>query len=197
MKNRMKTLLSKPLLLVVDMQNVYSKGQKWECGNFNRALKSIKLLFDYYKDVNVLFTRYIASDEPKGIWADYNEENAEVNADSWSNEIVEDLAKYTDKYKVIDKAVYSSLSDDEVKMAAESSSCVVVTGVVAECCVMSTVMSLIDAVIYVIYLKDAIAGADDETEKATMKVLEGLAPLHLSIMDTNEYLELRAEAIKG
>ena len=197
MKNRMKTLLSKPLLLVVDMQNVYSKGQKWECGNFNRALKSIKLLFDYYKDVNVLFTRYIASDEPKGIWADYNEENAEVNADSWSNEIVEDLAKYTDKYKVIDKAVYSSLSDDEVKMAAESSSCVVVTGVVAECCVMSTVMSLIDAGIYVIYLKDAIAGADDETEKATMKVLEGLAPLHLSIMDTNEYLELRAEAIKG
>ena len=104
--------------------------------------------------------------------------------------------KYEDKYKVIDKSVYSSLSVDEVKLAVESSSCVVVTGVVAECCVMSTVMNLIDLGKYVVYLKDAVAGVDDDTEKATIKVLEGLAPLHLSIMDTKEYLELRAKLSK-
>ena len=26
-----KQLLENPLLLVIDMQNVYSNGQKWEC----------------------------------------------------------------------------------------------------------------------------------------------------------------------
>ena len=39
-----KQLLKNPLLLVIDMQNVYSNGQKWECSNFNRAHKQIKKL---------------------------------------------------------------------------------------------------------------------------------------------------------
>lgn len=37
-----KQLLENPLLLVIDMQNVYSNGQKWECSNFNRSLNQIK-----------------------------------------------------------------------------------------------------------------------------------------------------------
>lgn len=191
MKNRIQNLLKNPLIMVIDMQNVYSNGQKWECSNFNKALENITLLLDNSTNSNTIFTRYIASENPKGIWADYNYENAEVNSDSWSNEIIDDLKKYTNTFKVIDKDVYSSLSSNNVKKDAEASSCVVVTGVVAECCVLSTVMSLIDAGIYVVYLKDAIAGVNNETEEATIKILEGLVPLHLSIMDTNEYLDLK------
>lgn len=47
-------------------------------------------------------------------------------------------------------------------------------------------------VIHVIYLKDAVAGVNNETEEATIKVLEGLAPLHLSIMTTEEYLQMKS-----
>ena len=190
MNTRMKSLISNPLIMVIDMQNVYSKGQKWECSNFDRTVERIKFLLEQSKCDNVLFTRYVASNAPIGIWSDYNSENADINDDVWLNEIVEDLSEYTDVYKVLDKSVYSSWSVDEVKAAATTISCVVVTGVVAECCVLSTVMSLIDAGIYVIYLKDAIAGVDECTENAVISILEGLEPLHLSIMNVNDYLNL-------
>ena len=88
-------------------------------------------------------------------------------------------------------STYSAYSIEEVRNRATEASCVVVTGVVAECCVLSTVMSLIDAGVYVMYLKDAVAGINEETEKATITILEGLAPLHLSIIDTEQYLSLR------
>ena len=104
---------------------------------------------------------------------------------------VDDFKELQKKYKCYSKSVYSSYSIEQIRKAASDASCVVVTGVVAECCVLSTVMSLIDAGVYVIYLKDAVAGVNNETEEATIKVLEGLAPLHLSIMTTEEYLQIK------
>lgn len=55
---------------------------------------------------------------------------------------------------------------------------------------LATVSSLIDAGKYVYYITDAVAGLDNEKENATIKVLEGLAPLHLSIITTNEFKAL-------
>ena len=195
MNDRVCNFIKNPLILVIDMQNIYSAGQKWECSNFKRTIERIRLLLDCSTGEKVVFTRYIASANPIGVWADYNAENEEVNADKWSNEIIDELKPYAEKYKSYDKSVYSSYSHDKVKKEAKASTCVIVSGVVAECCVLSTVMSLIDAGIYVIYLKDAVAGIDEEAEKATIKVLEGLAPLHLSIMSTEEYLEMKGRKI--
>lgn len=186
-----KQLLENPLLLVIDLQNVYSNGQKWECSNFNRALNQIKKLLESNTEEKIIFTKYIASDEPQGIWKSYNIENADVNSDKWLNELVDDFKELQKKYKCYSKSVYSSYSIEQIRKAASDASCVVVTGVVAECCVLSTVMSLIDAGVYVIYLKDAVAGVNNETEEATIKVLEGLAPLHLSIMTTEEYVQTK------
>ena len=104
---------------------------------------------------------------------------------------MDDFKGLQKKYKCYSKSVYSSYSIEQIRKAASNASCVVVTGVVAECCVLSTVMSLIDAGVYVIYLKDAVAGVNNETEEATITVLEGLAPLHLSIMTTEEYLQIK------
>ena len=50
-----KQLLENPLLLVIDMQNVYSNGQKWECSNFNRSLNQIKKLLESNMKVLKLF----------------------------------------------------------------------------------------------------------------------------------------------
>lgn len=186
-----KQLLENPLLLVIDLQNVYSNGQKWECSNFNRSLNQIKKLLESNTEEKIIFTKYIASDEPQGIWKSYNIENADVNSDKWLNELVDDFKELQKKYKCYSKSVYSSYSIEQIRKAASDASCVVVTGVVAECCVLSTVMSLIDAGVYVIYLKDAVAGVNNETEEATIKVLEGLAPLHLSIMTTEEYVQTK------
>lgn len=43
---------------------------------------------------------------------------------------------------------------------------------------------------YVYYITDAVAGLDNEKENATIKVLGGLVPLHLSIITTNEFKAL-------
>ena len=56
-----KQLLENPLLLVIDMQNVYSNGQKWECSNFNRSLNQIKKLLESNTEEKIIFTKYIAS----------------------------------------------------------------------------------------------------------------------------------------
>lgn len=48
-----KERMENPLLLVIDMQNVYSKGQQWECANFDTALMNIKNLLDTISRVGV------------------------------------------------------------------------------------------------------------------------------------------------
>lgn len=188
----MNDYLNNPLLLIIDMQNVYKEGQPWECKNYDNALSNIlDLLNDgHFSQNNTILTRYIASAHPTGVWKNYNKENAEINANQWYNDLDQKLQLRCKDYKCYDKSTYSSYSVKEIQEAANNASSVVIAGVVAECCVLATVSSLIDAGKYVYYITDAVAGLDNEKEEATIKVLEGLTPLHLSIMTTNEFKAL-------
>ena len=188
----MNDYLNNPLLLIIDMQNVYKEGQPWECKNYDNALSNIlDLLNDgRFSQDNTILTRYIASAHPTGVWKNYNKENAEINANQWYNDLDQKLQLRCKDCKCYDKSTYSSYSVKEIQEAINNASSVVITGVVAECRVLATVSSLIDAGKYVYYITDAIAGLDNEKEEATIKVLEGLTPLHLSIMTTNEFKAL-------
>lgn len=188
----MNDYLNNPLLLIIDMQNVYKEGQPWECKNYDNALYNIlDLLNDgHFSQDNTILTRYIASAHPTGVWKNYNKENSEINANQWYNDLDQKLQLRCKDYKCYDKSTYSSYSVKEIQEAANNASSVVITGVVAECCVLATVLSLIDAGKYVYYITDAVAGLDNEKEEATIKVLEGLTPLHLSIMTTKEFKAL-------
>lgn len=192
----MNERLVKPLLLIIDMQNVYSQGHTWECKNFNNVCQNIQKLLNSSNGEQIILTRYIAAENPIGVWNDYNRENINVNNNAWLNEIVDELKETAEHNECYDKSVYSALSISEIKKAIQEKTCVVVTGVVAECCVLSTVMDLIDFGVYVIYLKDAVAGIDLETEEATIKVLEGMDPLHLKIMTTDEYINIQKKCNK-
>ena len=37
----MNDYLNNPLLLIIDMQNVYKEGQPWECKNYDNALSNV------------------------------------------------------------------------------------------------------------------------------------------------------------
>lgn len=148
------------------------KARHGSVSRFEEADRNIRILLDHVTREEVLFTKYTAAVQPVGVWKDYNRENAAVNADPWLNDMVSDLKPYTDQYPVYEKSTYSSLENALIREKVKEKSCVIVTGVVAECCVLSTVMSLIDMGIYVIYLKDAVAGIDETTEEAATKVLE-------------------------
>lgn len=183
----------KDLLLVIDMQNVYTKGQKWACLDTEGAAERINRIIDANICEQVIFTRFLPQKEPFGVWEDYNWENAEVNADVYANEMLPQFSEQLKKYPLYTKNVYSSLAIPEVLEAARNADRVIVAGVVSECCVLSTVFALIDAGIYTIYLTDGVSGLDREKEAATELILSGLEPLHLSMMTVNDYIRHRQD----
>jgi len=177
------------LFLVIDMQNVYKKGGKWECRDTVGAAERIRKIIDAGM-TNVIFTRFIANEKnPYGVWKDYNVKYQSVNSDEYANRMVDELAEPLKQFPLYTKGVYSSLAVPEVLQAAKKAGRVVVSGVVAECCVLSTVLALMDEGIYVIYLTDAVSGLDEPKEKATELIFSGLSPLHVRMMTTSEYLD--------
>lgn len=195
------------LILVIDMQKVYTEGQPWACGNVSRAVERISKLLDRVIDMeddapSVILTRFIAAgeDDAAGVWTEYNEENRDINENSVMNEFIPEIARYVEEFPYYDKCTYSCFSQPYVRAAADRAMVhggdIVLTGVVAECCVLSTFFQGADLGYHFVYLTDACAGLDDGTEAAVLKVLEGLSPLHIEFMTTEEYLN-KSECCKA
>ena len=179
---------NRDLLLVIDMQNVYLPGQEWACPSMPDAIRNIRALLDAENVGDTVLTRFVAPEDPAGTWKDYNVENAAVNADPWLNELVEELQPYAKRYPVLNKSVYSSMKIPELVARAKAAEHIVLTGVVAECCVLSTMMEAIDQGHSVIYLYDCISGQTEANEQAIKKIAESFAPLHTLVMSSEEYL---------
>ena len=179
---------SSDLLLVIDMQNVYTKGQEWACKGIEHASASILRLLNSQKTKQVIFTQYLATEHPDGVWKEYNKVNAAVNSDPWLNEMMPEFLPWVKTYPLFTKSVYSSFAIPEVVKAAKKARHLVISGVVAECCVLSTVLSAIDAGCKVIYLTDAVAGLSEVSRKETENIISYFAPLHTVLMTTEEYL---------
>ncbi len=189
--------MEKDLFMVIDMQNVYSKGGEWYCPSIDTSADNIIKVINKQNNNggNIIFTKFIANENPTGTWIDYNVENKAVNDDVYAGEIIDVLKPYANDENTYEKSEYSSLSVPAIKDVVSTYiglGRVVVSGVVAECCVLATVMGLIDMGVKVIYLSDAVAGIDEKTEQSVLNILEGLEPLHVRRMTTDEYLsELR------
>ena len=184
------------LLLVIDMQNAYTADGPWTCPNMARATEQIIALIESGRFSEVVFTRFDAPQDPVGTWKDYNVINREVNEDEWMNEMVPELAPYLTQYSVFSKSTYSSMTVQEIREAAEQCTArggsVVLTGVVSECCVLSTAFEAIDLGCPVIYITDACAGCSDDLEVAAVSVLAGLDYVQPTSLDTAAYLEKAA-----
>ena len=178
----------KDLLLIVDMQNVYTAGQDWACWRIQKAADSILRLLSSGAFEDVIFTRFLASESPAGVWKDYSRVNDAINRDPWKNEMMAEFAPYLKRYPLLTKSVYSSFAIPEVQKAALSADRVAVAGVVAECCVLSTVLAGVDMGIPILYLKDAVSGLTAESERAALDILSGFSPLHLRILSSSDYL---------
>jgi nicotinamidase-related amidase len=179
------------LLLIIDMQNVYDKGGAWECLDTAGVAGNIRRIVENGTVDSAIITKFIASDNPHGVWEDYNLKYRAINEDRHANELLPQIAALTDRFPVYSKSEYSSLCVPQVREACLRAKRVVVGGVVDDCCVLSTIFGLIDAGVYAVYLTDATSGLDKEKAAATQVVLSGLAPLHVKLMSTEEYIEER------
>lgn len=185
-------MLKEDLILVTDMQKAYLKGQKWECPNINSVIEKIVQLLSEC-NCNVMFTAFTAPQNPTGQWIDYNYVNQDINSCPYKNEIIDRLKCYIKKYPLVFKDKYSSLSNKSVTQAVydiiKNGGRVVITGVVSECCVLSTAMAAIDLGGKVIYIKDAVAGSSKKHEKAVELIMRGMEPIHAKVMTLREYIE--------
>lgn len=177
------------LLLVIDLQNVYTEGQPWACCHIRQAARNIRRLLDAGVCGEVLFTRFVPPAQPEGMWREYNRVNAAVNADAFANAMLPEMAPYLERYPLLDKSVYSSFSIPKVREAAARADRVVVTGVVAECCVLSTVLAGIDLGHRMVYLTDAVAGVTPESEAQAEAIVSYLTVPHTEVLTTGAYLE--------
>ena len=66
------------LLLVIDMQNVYTKDQEWACEGVEKASTSILRLLNSRALSQVIFTQYLATKHPEGVWKEYNKDSNNI-----------------------------------------------------------------------------------------------------------------------
>ena len=110
-------------------------------------------------------------------------------ADAFANAMLPEMAPYLERYPLLDKSVYSSFSIPKLREAAARADRVVVTGVVAECCVLSTVLAGIDLGHRMVYLTDAVAGVTPESEAQAEAIVSYLTVPHTEVLTTGAYLE--------
>lgn len=178
-------------LVVVDMQNAYLEDQCWACTMTSDCAQKVIDLIESGTCDNVVFTIYLAPENPVGTWVTYNEVNAEVNADEWLNEIVEELQPYAEKYPVYSKSTYSSFGNPDFKALMARTGRIVIAGVMSECCVLATAVDAVDTGTPVVYLSDACSGSSKEFEEMTIKLMEFASPTHTAVMTTDEYIAAR------
>ena len=132
------------LLLVIDMQNVYLPDQPWACETVAHTKANILKLLEKNPENQTIFTRYIAAEHPVGTWKTYNELNRKINEDPWMNELMDGIKEAAEAYHIYDKSTYSSFQVPAIRQAARKADRIILTGVVSECCVLSTFFEGID-----------------------------------------------------
>ncbi len=185
------------LILVTDMQNVYTHGQPWACLDTENVAARIKKICDqadkinaqpgHESDIQIISTAFLSPISPTGTWIEYNKKYDDINASEWLNEIMPSLKETVHSHILYTKSVYSSMKINEIQREALKAKRVILTGVVAECCVLFTAFDAIDLGCKVIYLSDGVSGFTKEKEDASILTLTGLSPLHCQIMTCSEY----------
>ena len=178
------------LLILIDFQNVYLPGQPWACPTMEKAIENTLRIISAPGAPDYVLTQYIAPDAPVGRWKKYNEEYAWINADPYLSELADPVRPVIRDGNVIVKDTYSSLKTPAMHARLAGKKRVVLTGVVAECCVLSTMMEAIDLGYEVIYLPDCVSGFTAENEQMIRTLAESFSPVHAQVMSSAEYIRL-------
>lgn len=166
------------LLLVIDMQNVYLPGSPWACEGIVEASQYIEKIIPSFN--HVVFTLFRPPESPKGQWCEYNRINQKIDEDEWMNEPLSIFKPYMNQRNTYFKSTYAFHHP-----ILEDYDTIYITGVVAECCVLSTIFSLIDEGKKVIILEPGIAGETRHKTQEIKDLLQGLSPLHVEFKSSH------------
>lgn len=166
-------------LLVIDMQNVYLPENKWACIEMDAVINYIEKKIKDFPENQVFFTKHMAFEFPQGQWKLYNEQYSDINSNIYLNDYIPNFKKYLTINNLFVKSGFSALSSTALLETLDKFDIIYITGVIAECCVLSTIFSLIDMGKKIIYCTNGIASQSEQKKQAVIEVLEDLSPLHV------------------
>ena len=180
-----------PLLVVVDMQQVFAEGP-WATPGFWELVPGIQRLVEEFSD-RVCFTRFVVPEHPDGAWADYYRDWEFVTRPEAAPtlELVEPFGSNREAARV-DATTFGKWGS-ALENVAGSSRTLVVCGVATDCCVIATVLGAVDAGMHVRLVADACAGISAEAHERAVAVMAGFPP-QVSVTTVDRELAARAAA---
>ena len=160
-------------LVVIDAQQVFADpGSPWAAPRFAEVRPRIEHLVQAFAD-RVVFTRFVAPDEPAGAWRAYYEEFpfALQPPDSPLYDLVLDPAGAP----VVEATTFGKWLPPLIDLVGDGP--LTVVGVATDCCVISTVLAAADAGVSVRVVSDACAGSTDDNHRQALHVMSLYGPL--------------------
>lgn len=184
-----------PWLVLVDLQVVFADPDSpWGTPGFHEILPAVHRLVDAAGE-RTAYTRFIAPEVADGAWRAYYEQwpFALQPPSSPTYQLVDDLSP--GDQPVVSLPTFGKWGD-ELDRAVEGSREVVLAGVSTDCCVLSTVLSAVDAGVHVRVVADACRGLSDEDHRRALDVMRLYAPL-VEVTDTDRAAGFLAAAGSG
>ena len=175
-------------LAIIDVQKVYEVGAPWGCVGFGDVCERIANLIESGIFADICFTRFVLPDNVQGSWKRYRARYMRIHTEPTYGEITMRLSSYTHDCRIFDKTGYSAYRADGFAEWAHPADRLVVCGVIAECCVLATVLEAAERGADIVYLTDACASTSKEKLRMTEVILaEDFAP-HVTLMTAGDYL---------
>jgi nicotinamidase-related amidase len=182
---------SEPLLVVIDMQEVFRDPESpWATPSFDEIAGAIGRLTEGFGR-RVVYTRFVLPERISGSWMPYYERFAEVTRPErapWF-ELADPYRSWASE--TLDKPTFSAWGR-ELSATGEPAT-VVLTGVATDCCVISTALEAVDAGAFVRVVADACAGSSREAHEAALSIMGGYAP-QIAVTTVDEELDLARDA---
>lgn len=169
--------MTEPWLVVVDAQRVFAdpSASPWGSPMFACAVGPIRRLCERYAG-RVVFTRFVAPDQPLGSWESYYEEHpfARVPSGDALYAVVDELAPLA--RHTVCSSTFGKWVPALQAIVGELPH-LLLAGVSTDCCVLSTALAAADAGARVEVVSDACAGSDTTNHKLALDVMALYAPM--------------------
>ncbi|MFK4106217.1 cysteine hydrolase family protein [Streptomyces sp. NPDC019531] len=164
------------VLVVIDMQRVFAEPDSpWATPRFAEAAAGVRRLLPAFAE-RVTITRFVAPDKPAGAWQAYYARwpfaHRPPDARLW---------RLTDEFAdraahVLDAPTFGKWTP-ELAARVGPEGRLVLAGVSTDCCVLSTALAAADAGVETLVVSDACAGADDDSHRKALDIMELFRPL--------------------